>query len=381
LPAIEELTFACLEGREAFVARQEPWNALLESVDFGDGFPTYYASPQWLDQWTGSMGPDFAYYTFVAEHNGKWQAVLPMMVRKTQIGKFNVTALMLSSWPELDNFEVPAVSQEVRDHLVSYALDYAKKSIRGWEVLLAREISIDGPTHQSLQKYFQTNGQDFRTEAKALSPVLDLAEYNAREEKMTKKQAYRLRKFRRKAERTGEVESVFVRATPENCMELYDECADVEARSWKGREDLSAAFMLNDPRKSFYRKLWQAEAARGQLAVALIRLDGLAIAEHWGMIDRGRFLSYHMCFDNDHRSLGLGAVLLDDMIEASPGLGVQIYDSSRGSTDGRHILANYNCPYRNQLLLTFYRPSVKGRFLKFAREVVKPALAKKKEDE
>ena len=99
------------------------------------------------------------------------------------------------------------------------------------------------------------------------------------------------------------------------------------------------------------------------------------------MIDRGRFLSYHMCFDNDHRSLGLGAVLLDDMIEASPGLGVKIYDSSRGSTDGRHILSNYNCPYRNQLLLTFYRPSVKGRFLKFAREVVKPALAKKKEEE
>lgn len=377
---IEKLTFSCLEGRDAFSAGTEPWNALLKSADFGEQFPTYYSSPQWLEQWSGAMGADFDYYTFVAECEGEWQAVLPLMVRKTDMGKFKVTALMLASWPELDNFEVPAVSQEARERLIEFALDYAQKNIRGWEVLLVREISIDGPTHQAFAKYFQGKEVDFRVEAKAQSPVLDLNEYNAREEKMTKKAAYRLRKFRRKADRAGEIERVFVLATPENCMELYDECADVESRSWKGREDLSAAFMLNDPRKSFYRKLWQAEAARGQLAVALIRLDGLAIAEHWGMVSNGRFLSYHMCFDNDHRSLGLGPVLLDDMIEASPELGINIFDSSRGATDGSHILSKYNCPYRNQLLLTFYRPSVKGRFLKFAREVVKPALAKKKED-
>lgn len=377
---VEGITFSCLEGRDVFASRQQPWNELLGQIDYGSDFPTYYGSPAWMDVWSKMMGGECRFYTFVAEKDGKWLGVLPLMVRKTKVSKVTLKALMLASWPELDNFELPATSQEVRQAVVDFALDHMREKVKGWEIMLVREISIDGPTHQAMAQYFQSRNMDFQIDPKAQSPVLDLIEYGQREVKQPKKAAYRLRKFRNKMEKMGEVERIFELATPENCMALFDECADVESRSWKGQEDSDAAFMLTDPMRSFYQEMWKSLAATNQLAVGLIRLDGKALVAHWGPVENKRFLSYHMSFDMEYRSLGLGAVLMDDMINMSPDMGLTLFDSSRGAVDGSHILSKYQCPYRKQLLLTYYRPSVRGRLLKFAREVVKPKLAKNKED-
>ncbi len=377
---MEGIAFTCLEGTDVFASRRQPWNELLEQVDYGSDFPTYYGSPDWLEVWSRMMGGECRFYTFVAEKDGKMVGVFPLMIRKTKLAKISLPALMLASWPELDNFEVPAVDQDVRQELVNFALDHMRKNVRGWEVMLVREISIDGPTHQAMSNYFEAGNMEFQVDPKAQSPVLDLVEYNEREVKQPKKAAYRLRKFRNKMEKMGEVERIFEMATPENCMALFDECADVEQRSWKGQEDSDAAFMLTDPMRSLYQEMWKSLAATNQLAVGLIRLDGKALVAHWGPVENKRFLSYHMSFDMEHRSLGLGAVLMDDMINASPGLGLTIFDSSRGAVDGSHILSKYQCPYRKQLLLTYYRPSVRGRLMKFAREVVRPKLAKRHDD-
>lgn len=379
-PPPENVQLTCLQGPEPFTEQAHPWNELLLATDTRPEFPGFFASPEWLRIWAKHLGTQATFYTFVAQDEDRWLGVLPMMVVQTKLGRMQLPMLTLSSWPELDTFELPAVNQEVRQKLLDYALDFAAKEIKDWSLMTMREISQDGPTHLALQNYCVRKKLHLFEDQRAKTPIFDFAELDSAEILRNKKLRYRLKKARRLVSELGEMEGLFEIATPENYQRIMADCTEVERHSWKGQTQPDAGFLLTEPKRSFANELWQTLAERKAIGSGILRADGKPLTIHWGMIEEGRFLGYQMCFLQEHSRVSLGSVVLDDMLEACPGLGIHIFDASRGSTDGKHILHRYQCSMRYQMLTTFYRPTLKGRALRLMREVVAPTLSKLKKD-
>jgi CelD/BcsL family acetyltransferase involved in cellulose biosynthesis len=362
------VNFRCLAGSEVFFSNKEPWSDLLSGHDRLVTLPTFFGSPNWLQSWSKQLGKAAQYFTFVAEKDGRWMGVLPLMTAKLKRGHLQIKALTLASWPELDNFEIPALDQGIRQALLDFALDYSSKNIRGWKIFQMREISKNGPTHLALQDYCSRHRIALTQEIRALTPVLDLREYHAREEKQSRQEAHRIAKLHRRIARVGRVSFTFETADADHFQPILQDCIEVERRSWKAQALDTAALLISPTRSGFALELCRNLANSNQLAIGILRLDGRAIATDWGILDQKRYLSYHTSFDQAHKSLGLGPVLLDQMIEAAPDLGIEMFDGSRGSTDGMHILHHYSCPYREQMLTTFYRPGMAGTALRLTLE-------------
>ena len=112
------------------------------------------------------------------------------------------------------------------------------------------------------------------------------------------------------------------------------------------------------------REVWERVVPAEQLACCEVHLDGQPLASHWGFVDGDRFLSFHMAYDNEYRSYGLGSVMLEDMVQHGREIGLRWIDASRGNTAGTHILGQYGGPIRQQVQLVLPRRSLSGLWVR-----------------
>lgn len=133
-----------------------------------------------------------------------------------------------------------------------------------------------------------------------------------------------LRRARRRAEQAGEVSVELLAPAPEQVGSLLDEAIDVEARSWKGRAGTALATAPELAR--FYRAYAAEAAARGQLRVELLRIDGRAVAMQLGVEWRRRIWLLKIGFDEAHAAASPGQLLLGESIADAARRGLEGYE-------------------------------------------------------
>ena len=112
---------------------------------------------------------------------------------------------------------------------------------------------------------------------------------------------------RRRLEEAGRIEFSFEDGRT-RLDELLAESFRVEASGWKGRRGVAIA---SDPRTmSFYTEIAQWAARRGILRLALLRLDGVAIAAQFQLEQDGVNWGLKTGYDEAHRRFAPGLVLL-----------------------------------------------------------------------
>lgn len=323
--------------------------------------PWFYTSSAWLLPWARHCCEGVDIFVFLArDAAGEVVAALPMAKQKVRIGRMHTPALTVLGWPATDNFELPAKTAEAREALLQWAWQHARSKISGWTCWMLREVAQDGPTAAAIQSLREQGGlSQPEVFAAGVSPTLDLAAFEADGDPRTKKQLYRITKFRRKLAKKGEVEVPFWRVTEADAEQTWASAVDIESRSWKG-EDGDATSLQEGKNADMLREVWAATVPKGALACAEVRLDGKPLASHWGYIEGDRFLSFHMAYDNEYRSYGLGSVMLEDMVQQGRGIGLRFIDASRGNTAGTHILGLYGGPVRQQQQLVLPRRSPAG---------------------
>ncbi|HYV15727.1 MAG TPA: GNAT family N-acetyltransferase [Conexibacter sp.] len=133
-----------------------------------------------------------------------------------------------------------------------------------------------------------------------------------------------LRRARRKAEQAGEVTIELHAPTPEQVEALLEEAIDVEGRSWKART--GTALAASPQLARFYRVYGAEAAARGQLRVELLRIDGRAVAMQLGVEWRQRIWLLKIGFDEAHAAASPGQVLLGESIADAARRGLEGYE-------------------------------------------------------
>ena len=288
-----DLRFECLSGLSGLESVAAELDALVAQLNQAGDRPWFYASSDWLVPWARHCCTEAEVYLFVArDAAGALVAALPMAKQKVKIGRMRTPALTILGWPATDNFEVPARDAAAATALLRFAWSHARSKISGWTCWMLREIEGDGPTSAALS---QLHGASDLPKPEVfpagISPVLDLNAFLAEDgDPRTKKQLYRITKFRRKLAKKGEVTVPFWRVGEDELEQIWQNAVDIESRSWKG-EDGDATALQGGPNADMLREVWSRTAAKGMLACSEVRLDGKPLASHWGYVDGDRFLS------------------------------------------------------------------------------------------
>jgi CelD/BcsL family acetyltransferase involved in cellulose biosynthesis len=203
-----------------------------------------------------------------------------------------------------------------------------------------------------------------------LPPVLtvelrdDYAAYVA-ESRWRRKEGGRLvRKMRREHAVSAEIV-----VPPEDLDAQLEEGFRLEASGWKG--DGGTAILSAADTTGFYRSVAAAFAARDELRLSSVHLDGELAAWELCIVHAGRLHALKAAFDERRRSLGMGMVLSLLSIERAYELGLRSYELGPGEEDYKRRFANES---RDALTLRLY-PQTATTLPRLAyRRVVRPRL-------
>jgi hypothetical protein len=132
-----------------------------------------------------------------------------------------------------------------------------------------------------------------------------------------------LRRRRRQLERLG---TLNVERVTDDAMlvERLEEGFALERRGWKGKQ--GTAIAQEKRTRAFYTELALGAARHGHLSLFFLRLDGRAIAFHFGLVHHGIYYVPKLAYDESLKGCSPGLVLLEEAIQDGIARGLRGYD-------------------------------------------------------
>lgn len=176
-------------------------------------------------------------------------------------------------------------------------------------------------------------------------------------------------RLRRKSEREHALEITAIEP-PRDLDAQWAATLGLEASGWKGE---SRSAIVHKPEvRGFFDELTRAFHAAGALRLSELFLDGALAGTAMSIVHGGRVFTLKVAYDESHRRLGPGFVLLMAMIERCFELGLQAYEFSGSEEEYER---RYATGERERRRLRIYRPGPAGRSLYLYRRSVRPRLS------
>ena len=138
--------------------------------------------------------------------------------------------------------------------------------------------------------------------------------------------------------------------TPGAVNETFERGLELEAAGWKGRD--GTAILSTPETTRFYRSVANAFAARGELCLSSITLDGRLVAFDYCLLDDRRLYIIKTTFDESLRRLAPGLVLRLSAIERCFELGLEALEFLGASDDYK---LKFSTSERRHFALRCYR--------------------------
>lgn len=163
-----------------------------------------------------------------------------------------------------------------------------------------------------------------------------------------------------------------IRPTPEQAGELVDQMKRTEAASWKGDEGVG---IFNDSNThAFFKTVSQRLAASDQLDLSLVNIDGELASYKYGFYFRNTFFDYSIGYLPQYSKIGLGRILLDELVLAAVREGYAAVDASRVGAVTQHLLFERTHEVVEHYRFYWFSKSLKGRLLFWMIAFAKPQL-------
>jgi CelD/BcsL family acetyltransferase involved in cellulose biosynthesis len=201
------------------------------------------------------------------------------------------------------------------------------------------------------------------------SPIVDTSgDFDAWRQESKKRWGAPLERFRRKMDRDFEAEFSIVEPPSDLERELGDGFA-VEASGWKG--EAGTAILSSPETEAFYRKIAEAFAARDELRLSRIVLDGQTAAFDFCLLHRGRLYLLKTGFDERYRKLAPGLVMRLSIVERCFELGLQAHELLGEESEWK---AKFATGKRSHLKAIGYPAGLSGLLRRSYRNAVRPKL-------
>jgi CelD/BcsL family acetyltransferase involved in cellulose biosynthesis len=207
------------------------------------------------------------------------------------------------------------VDEVVEAYFVAIGRDRSLPKIVG-----LRSFDAQSDVHAAILRRFAGARIQYREVAQVERPFAD-GEAGVKKSGSTRK---KLRQDWNRLSATGATEVVNDRS-PAAIAAAFETFLKMEAASWKGEQGTA---LLCDPRDAqFVRQLISRLAAQGHASVALLQVDGVAVAAQVVLYSGSRAYTWKIAFDAAFGKFSPGALLVDKVTETLFAAGVEIIDS------------------------------------------------------
>lgn len=337
-----------IEVQDDLASLAAEWDRLADRVG-----ADLFARPGWIERWWSAFGVGRLEF-LTARRDGNLVALLPIERR----------GRLLRS---------PTNGHTPRFHLLAADMD-ARRS-------LAEAVFQRSGDRVSLSFLDPAGVDTFRAAALAHrnrllvetiedSPYLVIdGSWDEYEKRLDGKVVRDIRRRRRRLEEEGRVEFDLADGS-ERLAELLEEGFAIEGSGWK--DDRGTAIASSPDTRRFYTDVAQWAAARDSLRLGFLRLDGRAIAFHYGVEERGVYYLLKGGFDRNYDRFAPGRLLLRFMLEHSFSAGLRRYEFL-GHDESWKLEWTDSC--RRQQRLQAFAPATRSLVDWLALAYVRPAAA------
>ena len=348
-----DLMVSQIDSRAAFLALEAEWNRLVEECEAGP-FNRHQSIRIWLD----SFAPNAKFVILIARDPvGALVAALPLLPEKGRVCGLPARLLVATANTHSCRFDMIA-----RDSLAASRVFLAHLLVRrDWQVLRITDVPEGGAAWQ-LHKAAVELGLPVGAWESQRSPYLAFP--RSYEDLLAGKSAQfraNLRRRRRQLERRGVV--TFEQVTGgAQLLEKLDEGLDLERRGWKGNQ--GTAIAQHRATRAFYVEFAKDLARRGELRLSFLRLDGRAIAFHYGFVHGGVYYVPKLSYDESLQRCSPGLVLLEEAVRRGIDDGLRGYDFLGAESEWKTKWSSSVTPHH---WLFIFRDSGVGHALRSAK--------------
>ncbi len=242
-----------------------------------------------------------------------------------------------------------------------------------WDCMIWNEWFDTQELRQQAHEYAHNTGFVFYSRLTSQCPVLELGDTT--EEQMVASYSSKLRSdLKRRKKKLAKLGGVIEHLRPDQTQVdgLVEKMKFTEAQSWKGDEGVG---IFNDRQGAdFFTEVSRALAANDQLDLALIWIDGELASYKYGFFFRDTFLDYSIGYLPQYGKLGLGRILLDELVLAGIREGYRAVDASRVGAVSKHLLFERTDKTVEHHRAYWFANGVKGRVLQVLVIFAKPFM-------
>lgn len=301
--------------RSAFMAVQPAWDALVSAMG-GSPFYRHDFFRIWLD----NFAPTTRWRILLArDEQGQLQAFLPLIEERVSFYGLPVTQLSAAANPHSCRFDMVASDAKVAAQAF---LSHLNADAR-WDVVRLIDVPERGNGF-ALYEAAKAQGLPAGTWESLRSPYLPLpATWEALQTQLTAKFKGNLRRRRKKLEEKGKV--TFERCSGGELLDAHlEEGFILESSGWKGEQGTAIAQDLAT--RGFYQELARRSAYQGELSLYFLRLDGRAVAFHYGLAVESRYYLLKPGYDESLKECSPGQLLMEEVIRDCISRGIDEFD-------------------------------------------------------
>lgn len=221
----------------------------------------------------------------------------------------------------------PVIDPGFIDEVVAAFFAAIEKNLGLPNVINLPSLNAESPDYDAIIRALAARGGEQLRFAESVRPVVT-REFGVKRSGSTRK---KLRQDWNRLSALGSVDIVNDRA-PDAVQEAFESFLALEAGSWKGTR--GTALLCDERDAAFVRRLVSGLSERGNASVALLRIDGAAIAAQVLMYCGTMAYTWKTAFNSDYAKYSPGALLIDKITEelfATPGIDAIDSCSAEGS--------------------------------------------------
>ena len=310
-----EVAVVEVTDHSAFLALELEWDALVEAT----GNTVFYRHA-FIRIWVDNFAPEARLRVLIARAvDGRLVGVLPLLDSRGSLYGVPVQELASTANPHSCRFDLVTTDAAT----VGAAFLEHLECDPDWTLLRIIDVPEQGAAFSILEAA-AARGYPHGTWTSLESPFIPLAtRWEEQQARLQSKFKANLRRRRKKLEERGKV--TFERVSGGTLLDAkLEEGFALERSGWKGQRGTA---MAQDPKtRGFYTELARHLSYRGELALYFLRLDGRAVAFHFGIESAGRYYLLKPGYDETLKECSPGQLLMEEVLRACVNAGLSELD-------------------------------------------------------
>ncbi len=198
----------------------------------------------------------------------------------------------------------------------------------GWDYVQLKKVPEGSPVRKAMESLGSGNSYRFISIPYARYPYMELEGDFESFINIPSRRSVR-RSTRRSLKKLNQEGTVRILGSGDLDLDrVFDELVRLSRRGWKKKAGIDP--FAEGGNRDFFREVIRRMNDNARLGLTELEFDGRAVAFELGFDMRGKHFGYYLAYDEEHRNLSPGTIVLSRAVERALAAGLEEFDFSEG---------------------------------------------------